>query len=197
MLYVLVIANVMMSGWDFSSSIKMTRSEPMPYAACLEMAKTFNIGRGTDKSYAYCEEKTMTNKQALDAFERITDDLYIDGNNTRKEDIMTVEAALTQHNQALVEALKTIANMPEGGSNDLEIKIAKEALTAASSAPVVEVENNIKLLCHECGKTHEHEYNQPPRHGSCEVCGRQNMLCTRVMTEAARLQLERQKMGGI
>lgn len=34
-------------------------------------------------------------------------------------------------NKQLVEALETIANMPESGSNDLEIKIAKEAIAAA------------------------------------------------------------------
>ena len=166
----------------------------------------------------------MTNKQALDALDAIIrqkkgfyaisvghDEVKkshkagilkgLDVVHEEVKKLMTAsETALTQPNQALVEALKTIANMPESGSNDLEIKIAKEALSASEAQPaqtVVEVENNIKLLCHECGKTHEHEYNKPPRHGSCEVCGRQSMLCTRVMTEAARLQLERQKMGGI
>lgn len=150
----------------------------------------------------------MTNKQALDALSDVLAWAEVGIQQVQRGKTVpdlnwcgeVIRAALTQPNQALVEALKTIANMPESGSNDLEIKIAKEALSASEAQPaqtVVEVENNIKLLCHECGKTHEHEYNKPPRHGSCEVCGRQSMLCTRVMTEAARLQLERQKMGGI
>lgn len=62
----------------------------------------------------------------------------------------------------------------------------RAALTAQQ--PDVKDENNTNVLCYNCGKTYEHEYNQPPRHGSCEVCGRKKMFCTRVMTRKARAE---------